>query len=1193
MASFLDIPLFMVVSFLLLTLVVGIYFSRKITSLQQYAVGNRQFATATLVATVLATAYGEGGLMRNVQQVHQLGLYWIILDLLAGFDLYIISKLALYMGRFMGHLSMPETMGSVYGKYARIITALSGICDAIATIAMQISAMSLAISLCLDSVHPKAITVVVTVILIGYSSFGGIRAVAFTDVLQFITFAIIIPILAWFMLKSTGKSVTEIIPFLQSQEKFQLRTVLHFDMNLVAMCLLLLSFLMGYIEPPTLQRVYMSSSTMQAGKVFLYATIFSFVITLLIMLIGLFVFVAAPDLPVTAIWGYIMAHVPPVFKGMVCISLLAMAMSTADSKLNACAVMISHDMLQSIRGPEKAPYAHQLRLAMWTSIGIGVLAMVLTFYCNDLLNLLKLSLDFSLPIATAPFILAVLGFRGTARTALIGMGTGIVSILAWNQWIEPKTAINGSFICMVANGLAMMVAHYLFKQPENTGWIGPDRTCIQMKQVHVRKQRAQKEAIKNGLIDIKATLAKLQPSHVALTYTGIYIVLTNLLVYCIASIMDHGGWLMAQLLVGACFLGYKTFLPAIPKSMPGWLLGLIWVIGLSFCLPINAIWHWWQGTPLLLNVGLSLAHLAVTLLVFPLYLGVSFVMVTLCMTIYCSAIYCTKPFLLMLSPLGVALLLLLCLGFGLLILGIFIYLKGKINACFDQVGYLKDSAQMRASQKHKEALYDAAMASPIGLGLSRRYGSILGKAVHKMEEAISFLDSNMPLCKQDFQSIINKLYDWVAYFSKKEQAKAHALLQPDKISLDQLINKLESTLSQEVADPPRLLVEQTVDPSGVLASHMVCDVHQVVYSLVQAVLRVSGRLDGSISPIVSIQLHATALQFKRADAIDSSVPDWMLFQAIGWVVRNVSISSEALPKVKPLYSDQVGTMGSEGKQAVRPSIDLQQETIASIVYAHYGYVEYPADGKPCTMLLVLPIDVTEIRDKMMARLPIDCLTSAAPVTPKEQADAMMALMQFHDYVCRSSCKVDPIDVGMISNLLLLLRQHFGLKRHASGQLFYIRVIGIAELVIEWAFHSPKVIYAALLYELVRHTCLPLSYVKEHYNLGVYACVLNVVGVDKRQSLDHPSLLYVQNRLKEAIKEDHVQLSVLFIKLAERLYDLRHAFGYTLLEEVKYMAYETLIVDVVLAKQYLGSEIAEALSQAAKQALEIYHQKAAV
>ena len=236
------------------------------------------------------------------------------------------------------------------------------------------------------------------------------------------------------------------------------------------------------------------------------------------------------------------------------------------------------------------------------------------------------------------------------------------------------------------------------------------------------------------------------------------------------------------------------------------------------------------------------------------------------------------------------------------------------------------------------------------------------------------------------------------------------------------------------------------------------------------------------------------------------------------------------------------------------------------------------------MLLVFPSDVTDILDNMTVELPLDCLASEGLVTPKEQANSMMALMRFHDHVCKSFCKADPIDVKIISGLLLLLRQHFGFKRHASGQLFYVRAVGIIELVIEWVFHSPKVIYASLLYELVRHTCLPISYIKEHYNLGVYAFVLNLVGIDKRQDLDHPSLLYVQNRLKEAIKEDHVQLSVLFIKLAERLYDLRHAADYIYTQEVSHMVKETLAIDVRLANEYLGPEIGPLLEEAAKQAL---------
>lgn len=80
----LNIALFIIVAtFLICTLGVGIYFSRRKTSFREYAVGNKEFATATLVATVLATLYGGGGLVRNVETTHAFGLWWIMIGFLA------------------------------------------------------------------------------------------------------------------------------------------------------------------------------------------------------------------------------------------------------------------------------------------------------------------------------------------------------------------------------------------------------------------------------------------------------------------------------------------------------------------------------------------------------------------------------------------------------------------------------------------------------------------------------------------------------------------------------------------------------------------------------------------------------------------------------------------------------------------------------------------------------------------------------------------------------------------------------------------------------------------------------------------------------------------------------------------------------------------------------------------------------
>ncbi|WP_243018276.1 MULTISPECIES: sodium:solute symporter family protein [Candidatus Cardinium] len=475
-------PLYIVVAFLVLTLVVGIYFSRKKTTFREYAVGNKQFATATLVATVLATTYGGGGLLRTVECVHNLGLWWIVVVLLGSFGFWTISRLVLRMGSFMEHLSMAETIGSIYGSYPRIIAALVGICNCIITVTMQINVISQAISMSLGALDPLIMTVFATLFLIFYSSFGGIRAVTYTDVLQFLTFSVIIPLLAWFVFVRLGKPITEMGSILQSETKFQFSNLLQFNTKLFSIFLLLLSFMVDYIEPHIMQRVYMSSGPIQAQKVFLYATIFRFIIASFIVLVGLLVFVGAPNLSKSQVWGYIITHLPPIFKGFITLSLLAMTMSTADSCLNACSVMFSHDILRTLQNKKEISDSHQLKIARWTTLVVGLFAMLLAFRCKDLLLLMYWSLDCAIPIVTAPFILAVFGFRGTCRTALIGMATGLLTILAWNQFIEPSTGIDGSFIAMLANGLAMMAAHYLLKQPKSAGWVGPDSDFKQVQQ---------------------------------------------------------------------------------------------------------------------------------------------------------------------------------------------------------------------------------------------------------------------------------------------------------------------------------------------------------------------------------------------------------------------------------------------------------------------------------------------------------------------------------------------------------------------------------------------------------------------------------------------------------------------------------------------------------------------------------------
>lgn len=485
----------MVLAFLVLTLVVGLYVSRGTTTFREYAVGNKRFDTTSLVATVLATMFGGGALMRTVPDIYDQGIVCIVYVFGLVINSYIVNLLALRMGPFMQHLSMAETIGSVYGKYPRMIAALLATSLVVGVVAIQINVMSCAIGMCMDGIDPCMVTVLATLILISYAALGGIRAVTITDLFQLATFSVVIPLLVRFVFVKTGKSFVEVVWFVQQQEKFQCSNLFQFNGKGLATVLEVLACLFLF-DPPIVQRIYMSSSPMQVKKGFLRVMLFGLMIWVGIFLMALFVFVGDPTLLKHEVWSYILVDMSPAYKGCVVISILAMTMSTADSCLHTAAIMVSHDIMEGIRGVKTVSAVHKLRLAQCTTLVTGLLAMTVTVDHPDLFELSTFVFSYLMPFfyiaIVPPFILAIFGFRGTTRTALMGMTMGVLVSLACEKWITVE--INWEFISVVANGLAMMAAHYLLPQPPGKGWIEPDHQQQRMVQL-IRAFKKYKKSI--------------------------------------------------------------------------------------------------------------------------------------------------------------------------------------------------------------------------------------------------------------------------------------------------------------------------------------------------------------------------------------------------------------------------------------------------------------------------------------------------------------------------------------------------------------------------------------------------------------------------------------------------------------------------------------------------------------------------
>ena len=254
-------------SFLLLNLFIGIYFSRGIANLKEYALGGRNFSTGTLTATIVATWMAGSTVPFVAYETHQNGLYFIIPCIADGLSFLIVAYfLAPRMAEFLGNLSIAEAMGDMFGTKIRAITALSGMLPAIGTIAMQFTILSALLTNFIGMSGFYAVLLSSAVVII-YSTFGGIKAVTFTDVVQFFTFGVIIPVTAFCIWLAIDNNAIVVLKVLETHPIFDFSKVLDFkDARFVSAVFLFLFFLIPSLDPAHFQRVSMARNVKQAMK---------------------------------------------------------------------------------------------------------------------------------------------------------------------------------------------------------------------------------------------------------------------------------------------------------------------------------------------------------------------------------------------------------------------------------------------------------------------------------------------------------------------------------------------------------------------------------------------------------------------------------------------------------------------------------------------------------------------------------------------------------------------------------------------------------------------------------------------------------------------------------------------------------------------------------------------------------------
>src|SRR5690606_34404131 len=113
------------------------------------------------------------------------------------------------------------------------------------------------------------LTIIAAIIITIYAAFGGVKAVTFTDVVQFITFGTLLPILAltiWHHIP-TSKQITEVVIH---NPNFNFNYIIGWNSQLMNILILMYYFMSPTIPPILFQRLLMSRDISQMKRAVTY-----------------------------------------------------------------------------------------------------------------------------------------------------------------------------------------------------------------------------------------------------------------------------------------------------------------------------------------------------------------------------------------------------------------------------------------------------------------------------------------------------------------------------------------------------------------------------------------------------------------------------------------------------------------------------------------------------------------------------------------------------------------------------------------------------------------------------------------------------------------------------------------------------------------------------------------------------------
>jgi SSS family transporter len=442
--SLLDYGIF--AAYLLLTLAIGMWFVKGQRNLNEYFLAGRSMGSLVVGMTILASLFSGISFLAAPSEGYANGpiFYLVNIGFFIATPLTTLLFLPLfYQARFFTAYQYLEERFSVH---LRTLASASFIVRVLLWLAAATYAPALALEQATGM--PLWFTIVCTGVLTTlYTTFGGMRAVIWTDVMQLIVLVSGQIVIIFVAVTHLPGGWSQVVELGQQSGRLQLSLSLDPTVRVTLWGLVIGAAFMHLVQMATDQvsvQRYLSARSLKAAQRGLWMKLWM-VVPVSVVFYGtglvLYAFYQIHGDPLAAgkitkadqiLPYFVMNELPKGMPGIFIAAIFAASMSTISAGVNSLTSASLIDFYQRLWQNPNLAEKHQLQIARWLTVAYGSLVILLAFLVHRLGTLLEAT-NKIISLVGGPliglFLLGMLTNRTSAGGALIGWIGGFVATL--------------------------------------------------------------------------------------------------------------------------------------------------------------------------------------------------------------------------------------------------------------------------------------------------------------------------------------------------------------------------------------------------------------------------------------------------------------------------------------------------------------------------------------------------------------------------------------------------------------------------------------------------------------------------------------------------------------------------------------------------------------------------------------------